>query len=195
MLFLEKISDYVRISKVGGISRRYFVMNAFDGAMTVLGIVIAAYFSGVHDSYAIISAGLGASVAMGVSGFSGAYLTEESEKNMELKRIERSMLKDLRNTVIGRANRFASIWAALVDGLSPALAAVLSLVPFLINKANLLSIDMAMKASIGVSFAIIFSLGVYLGKISEKNLFAHGIKTLFAGIVVAGILFLLNYVI
>ena len=43
MTFLEKIRRYIRISGVAPISRRYFIMNAFDGATTVLGIVIGAY--------------------------------------------------------------------------------------------------------------------------------------------------------
>ena len=43
MKFLEKLRRYIRISEVAPISRRYFIMNAFDGATTILGIVIGAY--------------------------------------------------------------------------------------------------------------------------------------------------------
>jgi len=43
MKFLEKIKRYINISGITPISRRYFIMNAFDGATTILGIVIGAY--------------------------------------------------------------------------------------------------------------------------------------------------------
>jgi len=195
MRFLNKLRDYIRISKVGGISRRYFVMNAFDGAMTVLGIVIAAYFSGMHEPSLIVSAGLGASVAMGISGFSGAYMTEESEKNRKLNTLEKYMLKKLDNTMIGRANKFASLWAAIVDGLSPALAALIVLIPFFLSMAALMPMVIAMQASISLTFLVLFFLGAYLGKISHRNMIVHGLKIVLAGFAVAVVLFLLKPVV
>src|SRR2546425_573694 len=39
----RRIRDYDEITNVGPIIRRYFVIGAFDGALTVLGIIIGAY--------------------------------------------------------------------------------------------------------------------------------------------------------
>ncbi|WP_455364960.1 hypothetical protein [[Eubacterium] cellulosolvens] len=167
-------------------------MNAFDGVMTILGMVIAAYFTGLHDPTWIISGGLGVTIAMGISGFSGAYLTEETEKRIELDRLEKYMLRNLEKSVIGSANRFASFWAALIDGLSPALAALISLSPFILSMLGWLPMRMAMNISVGVSFLFLFTLGVYLGKISKRNILLHGLKTLLAGVSVTIIIYFLS---
>ncbi len=37
--FIEKAKVYMHITKTSGIARRYFVLNGFDGAMTVFGSV------------------------------------------------------------------------------------------------------------------------------------------------------------
>ncbi len=43
MKVLKKIRRYIHISGVTPISRRYFIMNAFDRATRILGMVIGAY--------------------------------------------------------------------------------------------------------------------------------------------------------
>jgi len=186
MKFLDKIKDYIRISRVAPIGRRYFIMNAFDGAMTSLGIVIGAYVAGDPEPLFIISAGLGASLAMGLSGFVGAYVTEEAERSRELDSLERSMLKDLEKSRIGEASRFASLWAGIIDGLSPVLAAIVCLVPFFFS--FLFSVALATELSIVIALLVLFMLGAFLGKISSRNMFLHGIKLLCVGLVLTLIL-------
>jgi len=64
-------------------------MNAFDGATTVLGIVIGAYVAGITNEFWVIWSGLGATLAIGLSGFAGAYMTEEAERaNLRLEACE-----------------------------------------------------------------------------------------------------------
>ncbi|MFQ5759152.1 MAG: VIT1/CCC1 transporter family protein [Candidatus Bathyarchaeia archaeon] len=183
MKFLEKIRNYIRISRFAPIGRRYFIKNAFDGAMTTLGIVVGAYVAGDPKPFFIISAGLGAALAMGLSGLVGAYVTEEAERTRELESLERSMLKDLEKSVIGKASRFASIYAGIVDGLSPALAAIVCLAPFF-----LFSIISAIQLSIAITLLVLFLLGAFLGKISSRNMLLHGIKLLCVGLVLTLIL-------
>ncbi|MCK5039146.1 MAG: hypothetical protein KAS16_08620, partial [Thermoplasmata archaeon] len=70
---LKRWDMYAEISDVGSISRRYFVMNAFDGALTMLGVVIGASMTtDLVDPMFIILAGLSGSFAMCISGISGA---------------------------------------------------------------------------------------------------------------------------
>ena len=52
-------------------------MNAFDGVLTILGVLVGGYFGHVRDAGAVVTLGLAASFAMGVSGFYGAYMTEK----------------------------------------------------------------------------------------------------------------------
>ena len=68
------ISRILRYSGAGEFSRRYAVMNAFDGIVAILGIVLGSTLLGEASAGNIIAAGVGALVAMGVSGVSGSYM-------------------------------------------------------------------------------------------------------------------------
>ncbi|MCK4439574.1 hypothetical protein KAU85_01190 [Candidatus Bathyarchaeota archaeon] len=188
MKLLEKIRRYIKISEVAPISRRYFIMNAFDGATTILGIVIGAYVAEATNESWVIWSGLGATLAMGLSGLVGAYMTEDAEREKKLKILEKSMLTELKDTVVGKASRFASLWAGIVDGVSPALAGVACLAPFFLSSRGLFSINFAIQLSIAIALSIMFLLGIFLGRISSRNMFSHGAKMLFVGLVIAFIL-------
>lgn len=183
MKLLEKIRNYIKISEVAPISRRYFIMNAFDGATTILGIVVGAYAAGITNEFWVIWSGLGAALAMGLSGFAGAYMTEEAERAKKLNSLEKSMLTELKNSVVGKASRFASLLAGIIDGVSPALAAVVCLAPFFLSAFGSFSINFAIQLSVATALAIMFLLGVFLGRISSRNMFFHGVKMLFVGLV------------
>jgi predicted membrane protein (TIGR00267 family) len=192
MKFLEKIRRYIRISEVAPISRRYFIMNAFDGATTVLGIVIGAYAADITNELWVIWSGLGVSLAMGLSGFVGAYMTEEAEREKKLNALEKSMLTELTDSVVGKASRFASLWAGIVDGVSPALTAVVCLTPFFLSSHGLFSISFAIQLSVAIALSIMFLLGVFLGKISNRNMLFHGAKMLFVGLIITLIFLVLK---
>lgn len=183
MKLLEKIRNYIKISEVAPISRRYFIMNAFDGATTILGIVVGAYAAGITNEFWVIWSGLGAALAMGLSGFAGAYMTEEAERSKKLNSLEKSMLTELKNSVVGKASRFASLLAGIIDGVSPALAAVVCLAPFFLSAFGSFSINFAIQLSVATALAIMFLLGVFLGRISSRNMLFHGVKMLFVGLV------------
>jgi len=158
-------------------------MNAFDGATTILGIVVGAYVAGITNEFWVIWSGLGATLAMGLSGFAGAYMTENAELARKLKTLEKSMLTELKNSVVGKASRFASLWAGIIDGMSPALAAVACLMPFFLSSHGLFSINSAIQLSVAIALSVMFLLGVFLGKISSRNMFLHGVKMLFVGLI------------
>ena len=167
-------------------------MNAFDGATTILGIVIGAYVAGITSEFWVVWSGLGATLAMSLSGFAGAYMTEEAERARKLNTLEKSMLIKLKNSLIGEASRFASLWAAIIDGLSPAFTALICLVPFFLSLYGLFSINFAIQLSVIVALSIMFLLGFFLGKISGRNMFLHGIKMLFVGLIITLIFLVLK---
>jgi predicted membrane protein (TIGR00267 family) len=183
MKFLDKIRNYIKISGVAPISRRYFIMNAFDGATTVLGVVVGAYAAGITNESWVILSGLGATLAMGMSGFAGSYMAEDAEGAKKLNTLEKSMLTELKNSVVGRASRFASIWAAIIGGGAPALTGAACLVPFFLTIQDLITIDFAVQVSVVLALSIMFLLGAVLGKISCRNIFFHGLKMLLVGII------------
>ena len=187
--FFSRIRIYLNLSGVIPISRRYFVMNGFDGAMIILGIVIGAHISETTNAFFIVATGLGASLAMGLSGFYGAYATEEAERKRVLNNLEKSMLKKLDKTIIAKANRFASLWVALVDAFSPFLIAIIGLIPFFFSISGIISIKDAVYSSIGLILFLLFLLGVFLGRISKKNIIISGLKMLFVGLILTLISF------
>lgn len=183
---IKKWKRYHRISNVGSITRRYFVMNAFDGALTMLGVVIGAYVSGnIEQSAVIISAGVAGSIAMGASGISGAYMTEKAERTKKLKILEKAMLTDMKNGLYDKSHRFATIFAALVDGLSPAVAAMIVISPFFLVSVGIISADIAFLSTIALTLIILTLLGIYLARISDESLIKYGIQMLLVGLITA----------
>lgn len=180
-----KIRQYIEITGVDEIARRYFVMNGFDGALTILGVVIGAYVAGVSDPRPIISAGIGGSLAMGISGFFGAYMAEKAERGRRIKELEGAMLCKLDNSVIKEASRFAMVIVALVDGVSPALASMIVISPFALSLIRAIPFTQAVILSILLCLSVLFILGAFLGRISQENILAYGVAMVSVGLLTA----------
>jgi predicted membrane protein (TIGR00267 family) len=190
--YLDEVGSYLRVTKAQRILRRYFAMNAFDGAMTSLGVVIGAYISNIADPKAVIGVIIMSGVAMAVSGFSGTYMTESAERSKSLNELEDAMLIDLEDTIYGQASRFVSFFAAFVDGSAPFVASIPSVIPFYLSHIRLLSLGVAFMASMGASLLTLFLLGIFLGRVSQRNVIYSGFKMVIAGVAVAILALLLN---
>ena len=190
--YFEGVDTYFKVTRAQKILRRYFAMNAFDGAMTSLGVVIGAYISNIVNPAAVIGVIIVGGVAMAISGFSGTYLTESAERINSLNELEDAMLVNLEDTIFGRASRFVSIFAAIVDGSAPFFASLPSVAPFYLALVGFLPVELAFYASIGASLTTLFLLGMYLGRVSEGNVIYSGIKMVIAGVAVALLALLLN---
>jgi len=174
------------------IARRYFIKNGFDGSMTLLGIVVGAWVVRNPDPKIIVTAGLGACLAMGVSGLFGAYMTEKAERKRNLKTLEATMLTDLSDSIHNDASNFVSVYAAFIDGASPMLTAVISLVPFILTLTGTFVIWDAYIVSVILTLITLFSLGLYLGRIAKENILLYGTQTVAAGILTIAIILLLG---
>ena len=128
---LQEFAEYRRIASIDEMGRRKFANNAFDGILTMVGVVMGSYVGGVREPRIIVSTGLATCMAMGISGFWGAYVTESAERKRELQDLEHAMLRDLGDTEQARASRFAAIVVSVIDGLSPLVAGMFVLLPFL----------------------------------------------------------------
>jgi len=189
--FLDEIKAYNQIVGITEIARRYFVMNAFDGILTTIGVLAGNYLAGVRDLSIPVRIGVATSIAMGISGLWGAYLTETAERQRELSELEKVSLIDQSETSIGRASRFAVIVVSIVDGLAPALAALIVLTPLFLDSV-IQNPVLSYALAGGTALVSLFVLGLFLGKISEANLIGFGMKTLMAGLVAIAINFLLG---
>jgi predicted membrane protein (TIGR00267 family) len=188
---MDQFKEYGRLANVAEIARRYFAMNAFDGALTMIGVLMGNLTAGVGEARIVISTGLSTSVAMGISGLWGAYLTEAAERKREISEMSEQVLVDLHATRLGKASRFAVAVVAVVDGIAPALAALIILSPFFI--ADVFGqIKLAFYISLGLALLSLFALGAFLGTVSKENIFLYGLRTVVAGLISIGISYLLG---
>lgn len=187
---IRTLRKYHRIARVGEIARRYFAMNAFDGVLTILGVMVGGYFGEIRSAGAIVTLGMTASFAMGVSGFYGAYMTERAERSRALAELEESTLSSLKDTDISYASTYATIVVSIIDGASPFLAAAIAVSPFFLGGA--ISIESAYYAAVGLAFVELFALGVYLGSISRDRMILSGLKMVTAGLVCSAVGYVLG---
>jgi predicted membrane protein (TIGR00267 family) len=179
---INNIREYERIAGFSKIARRALANNAFDGVLTMIGVLMGNYLGNVRDAAIVIRIGIATSVSIGISGLWGAYLAESAERGRELAELEKISLTDLSDTKIGRASRVAVVVVSLVDGLSPLVASMIVLFPFffvaLVGDVLICYVFSLVVAMIGL-----FGLGMFLGQISGRNLVGYGLRTVVAGVV------------
>ena len=178
---LDTLRHYHEIAEVGEIARRYFAMNAFDGVLTTIGVLVGGYFGGVDSPRAIFIVVLTTAVGMGVSGFYGSYLVERAERDRAMRELEESTLSSLQDTAIASASRYATIVIAVIDGASPFAAAMIAMLPFLF--ASVVGVHTAYYLAVVVGLVELFGLGVFLGSVSRERLWLSGLKLVVAGVV------------
>jgi len=179
---INKIREYERIAGFSKIARRALANNAFDGVLTMIGVLMGNYMGNVRDAAIVIRIGIATSISIGISGLWGAYLAESAERERELAELEKISLTDLSDTKISRASRAAVIIVSLVDGLSPLVASMIVLLPFFFTVlvGNVL---VCYLLSLIVAMISLFGLGMFLGQISGRNLVGYGLRTVIAGVV------------
>jgi predicted membrane protein (TIGR00267 family) len=187
----ETWREYSKISEADQIARRAFANNSFDGVLTMIGVVMGSFVVGVQDATVVLVTGLSTALAIGISGGWGAYLTESAERRHAISELEQITLTELHDTKIGKASRMAVVLVAAVDGLSPFFAALLVIIPFFLTPL-LPSVAYAYYASIGMALLALFSLGVYLGRISRQNVIISGVKTGVVGLICMALSYLLE---
>jgi predicted membrane protein (TIGR00267 family) len=184
------LRHYHEISGVGELVRRYFALNAFDGVLTAVGVLVGAYISGVEETRTIVVLLFSTAVGMAVSGFYGSYLVEKAERERSLRELEESTLSSLQGTEIAAASRYAAVVTAIVDGASPSVATVIIATPFLLEGA--IGIDAAYYVALGIAFTELFLLGVFLGSVSRERLWLSGLRLVVAGVIALAISLLLG---
>ncbi len=184
----QRVRDYADITNVGPIIRRYFVIGAFDGALTILGVVIGAFVAGASeaDKPLVLAASLSAGIGLAISSAVGAYEAERVEKKLDQYTIERAMLTKM-SEEHRDAFRFAAVLSALVHGIAPLIAAIVPIVPF-----YFLDVRSATVAAITVTLLLLFIIGTYLGRLVRDRFFLTGLRFVAAGLGTAVLLWLLG---
>ena len=183
----------LHVLRARSIARRYLVTNGFDGALTMLGMVTGFYISGTTELTVAISACVGASIALFISGLTSAYLSEKAERKKELDELEKALLHDLENSDYGQASRYLPMLVALVNGLSPLILSLLILLPLFIAAQGYTLPVSPFLSAIAAALICVFFLGVFLGKISKSFWLWSGLRTLVIAIITVTIILSLGH--
>ncbi len=190
MKLLEQARFLLRITRTQDIMRRYFVVNGFDGALTMLGLIIGFLVSGTTGLSVIINVCLGAAIALGVSGVSSAYVSEVAERKRALGILEDAMITDLRDSAHGEAARGVPLLIALVNGLAPLTISLLILIPLMAANAGFEFPLSPLYVAVAIALLLIFLLGVFLGSIAGVSWLRSGMRTLLVAIFTAALIYL-----
>lgn len=183
-----KLKEYSEITKVGPILRRYFIIGAFDGALTVLGIILGAIVAGAGEEHRslVLAMSFSAAIALSISSLVGAYEAERVERKINQTTLEHAMLAELGETHKD-AFAFASLASAAVHGVAPLIASLVPVVPFLF-----MSFVDAVWISIIITLSFLFAMGAYMGRMAKEHAIFSGLRFAAAGLVTAIILWLLG---
>jgi predicted membrane protein (TIGR00267 family) len=188
---IKKLRFLFTLTKSGAIARRYFVIGAFDGALTILGVILGAYVSQgstdpEYEKTLILGAGFAGAVALAVSSTVGAYEAERVEHVLTHKTLEKAMLRPVEGTR-KEAIHVSILVSAFSHGIAPMLAALVPLVPF-----YFMSVDEAVVTGICITIAFLFVLGAYLGSLIKEMLLYTGLRFVIAGLGTAIVLILIG---
>ena len=171
-------------------ARRAFANNAFDGVLTFLGILMGNLVLIEFHPLTIIKIGLSTCLAIGMSGAFGRFLSERAERKRSLRQIEKNMFTDLSDSSLEREAKKKTITISIIDGVSPALTAVIPLSPFFLAQASVIPVNVSIVASFALVFIVLFGLGIFLGKTCEENILLYGGLVVAVGFVTSLIIFL-----
>ena len=179
----------IQLSQSGSILRRYFVVNGFDGALTMFGLILGFMFSANTHIPSVINVCLGAAIALGVSGVSSAYVSERAERKFLLRKLEGAMLTDLSDSSHGRAAKLVPIVVAVVNGLAPLIISVLIMIPLWLFEAGFTWIKAPLWSSLLIAATLLFALGVVLSRVAGVPWYLSGLKTLSIGFATAMLIY------
>ncbi len=190
MALLQQAKFLLSITRTHDIVRRYFVVNGFDGALTMLGLIIGFLISASTDLTIIINACLGAAIALGMSGVSSAYISEVAERKRALGKLEQAMATDLQDSTHGVAARWVPLLIALVNGSAPLIISLLILMPIWLVNAGIPIPISPLYAAVLIALGLIFFLGVFLGRIAGISWLRSGLQTLLIAVITVTLIYL-----
>ncbi|MDY6777916.1 MAG: VIT1/CCC1 transporter family protein [Candidatus Nanohaloarchaea archaeon] len=176
--------------EVRSISRRYLISNGFDGTLTSIGMTVGSFLSGVESGMIVVTVGIGATIGLATSGVWSVWEIEKSEKLSDLHDLENKMLRDLTDTELTEQMQNARLINAVASGTGPVFGIMLPVLPFALAGIYY-SLLTATLLSILIGMGVLFIMGSYMGRISRRTWYIAGLRMAIAGLVVAGVNYLL----
>ncbi len=192
MNIADQFLSLIRISRSQHIARRYFVVNGFDGALTMLGLLVGFYVGGQVALPVAISVCLSAAIALGMSGLTSAFISETAERKLELERLEDVMMVDLGESAHGKAARLMPFLIAFINGSAPFLVALIIIFPLALGHWRPQLIPQPLETATLLAFLVVFLLGVFIGRISGRFWLWSGLRTLAIAFITTLLIYLIS---
>jgi len=189
---LKQIKTLLEVSHSKEIMRRYFVVNGFDGALTMLGLVMGFYVSEHVDLSVVITTCVAAALALSMSGISSAYISEAAERRRTLAQLEKAMASSLNESHHARATIWIPWLVALVNGVAPLLIALIIIVPLWLARHGIVLALGPLPTAMAMALVIIFLLGVFLGRVGGTFWLWSGLQSLTVALVTVGLIYLIG---
>jgi predicted membrane protein (TIGR00267 family) len=154
-----------------------------------MGIVIGSSFSAAFDLRSIIGTIITASLSLGVSSGFSVYEAETLQEEKRIDEIEEALLEDLEDTVIAEESKQVTLLSSVLVFLTPLLAGMATLVPFLLVYLGSLGIGRGVSIAILIDLLLIFVTGYVF---SVENRLFKGLRMMVLGLLVFAVGYLLN---
>ena len=165
-----------------------FLRGYIDGALSTLGIVVGASSA---ESTVIVAAAVGGTIANGIANILSASSAAQAVYHGELREVEKAMVYgDLTGTTIDKKIGRQAMFAGMADGLATVIGGAVPILPLLFLTGNA-----ALFSSIGLVVLSVVFIGVYLGKVSKRNLILSGLKMAVYSISVAVVVYFVQDII
>ncbi len=156
-----------------------------DGSLSTVGIIIGASSASIPI---IIAAGVGGTLANGISNTLSAFSAERTDQYQELRHVEDAMVdKELKGSMVERWMHKRTIIAGTVDGLATIIGGLLPITPYLVGMKS-----HTMFVSIGLVMVSVSFIGVYLGKVSRRNILVSAVKMAVYAAIVATVIYFIQ---
>jgi predicted membrane protein (TIGR00267 family) len=180
---MSSLRKILRRSDVAPILRRFFTNTLFDSTFMLLGIVIGSSSApGVGVNVVIVTM-ITSSLALGISSGISIYEAESLERERSISELERALFRDLKGTEIERSAKRIPLLTALINFFTPLMACGVTIMPFLLVGLRVLDMSVAFWSSVTLAFALLFSGGVYMGRVGRKNPIIKGLRMLVFGLI------------
>ena len=101
------------------------------------------------------------------------------------------MLLDLADSKQARAGQFATVAVAAIDGLSPLVSGMLTILPFVFS-GLIVNIQAMYVVSLILGMMGLFGLGAFLARVARQSILGSGMRMILAGVVCVIMSFLLR---
>lgn len=178
--------------ETGSVIRRFFINTLFDSTFMLLGIIVGSAFAASANLRVIMVTMVTSSLALGISTGVSVYEAESLEQELKISKLEKAMLKDLENTIVDKESKSITNKAMIINFLTPIFSCIITILPFSFVALQILDIEFASWLSVLLALSILFSAGVYLGRIGNKNPWIKGLRMTGFGVIAFIIGFLLD---